>query len=80
MLKQGIIMLASIPIVTASRQTFAAAAKSDFHYQDHPKGGKRCSDCSAFVPPQQGDSADGACRIITGPINPDGWCMAFTPK
>jgi len=84
MLKQSTTMLASliaIPIVIVSRPAYASmVAKSDFHYQDHPKDGKKCADCTAFLPSSRASDADGACRIVGGTINPVGWCMAFTAK
>ena len=81
LLKRSAIMLAAIPILALKRPAFAGnASKSDFHYQDHPNGGKRCSDCIEFFPAQQAGSSDGACRIVAGPISPNGWCMAFTRK
>lgn len=55
------------------------AAKADFHYQDQPNEGKRCADCVAFVPPSAGQAA-GSCNIVAGPVSPNGWCMAFSPK
>lgn len=81
LLTRGVVMLAGIPVLILSRTTFAGmASKSDFHYQDHPNEGKKCSDCTEFLPPDQTTSSAGACRIVAGPISPDGWCMAFTKK
>ncbi|MBA5605778.1 high-potential iron-sulfur protein [Duganella sp. FT3S] len=53
-------------------------AKSDFQYQDHPQDGLRCAQCAAFQPGP--DGAPGSCRVISGAINPDGWCIAFSPR
>ena len=41
--------------------------------------GKDCDDCSQFVP---GKSAEdlGTCKIVEGPINPHGHCIAFSAK
>jgi hypothetical protein len=41
--------------------------------------GKDCDDCSQYVP---GKSAKdpATCRIVDGPINPHGHCIAFSPK
>lgn len=80
LLARGMIMLAGIPVLTLGRVALAGkASKSDFHYQDHPSEGKRCADCAEFLAAQAADSA-GACRIVAGPISPNGWCMAFTKK
>lgn len=48
-------------------------AKAALMYQDHPNGTAKCSTCAQFVPPDQ-------CKIVEGPISPDGWCAAFAPK
>lgn len=80
MLARGMIMLTGITVLTSGRVAFASkASKSDFHYRDYPNEGKSCTDCTEFLPAQTADSA-GACRIVAGPISPNGWCMAFTKK
>ena len=35
--------------------------------------GSKCSACVNFEAPN-------ACKIVTGNINPNGWCVAFAPK
>ena len=84
MIKQGALMFASLatmPVFLSQRSACAAAAaKSDFHYQQQPHEGKRCAECTAFLPSSQTPDADGTCRIVAGPISPNGWCMAFSPK
>jgi hypothetical protein len=42
-------------------------------YQTSPKDGNKCSLCVNFEPPN-------ACKIVSGTISPDGWCIAFAPK
>lgn len=42
-------------------------------YQDQPKDGNECDKCVNWQPPN-------ACKIVTGNINPHGWCVAFAPK
>ena len=42
-------------------------------YQSHPAGDKRCDRCVQFQPPN-------ACKIVDGPINPDGYCKFFVPR
>ncbi len=83
LLKKGGVLwlsLAAMPLAARTAPAGATkAAKSEFHYQDHPKNGKLCANCMAFVAPQAGETS-GACRIIDGPINPNGWCMAFSQK
>jgi hypothetical protein len=41
-------------------------------YQDHPNGDRRCGGCVHFQQP-------GKCRLIAGPISPQGWCRLFAP-
>lgn len=53
-------------------------AKSDFQYQDHPQDGQRCAQCAAFQPGP--DGGPGSCRLISGAINPNGWCIAFSKR
>jgi hypothetical protein len=40
-------------------------------YQDSPKDGHKCSECSLFEPPK-------ACKAVEGDISPDGWCQLWT--
>jgi hypothetical protein len=70
----------ALPLLGSTAPARAGSArKEDFHYQDHPNEGRHCASCTAFVPPADGQ-AFGACNIVAGPVSPDGWCMAFTPK
>jgi hypothetical protein len=48
-------------------------AKAQLMYQDHPNDGNHCGICAQFEPPDQ-------CKIVEGPIDPNGWCAAFAPK
>jgi hypothetical protein len=47
-------------------------SRASVAYQDQPDSGKRCGICAHFVPP-------GMCRIVQGPISPQGYCTLFTP-
>jgi hypothetical protein len=70
----------ALPLLVRSTAARAGTgSKEDFHYQDHPNEEKRCANCVQFIPPAAGQQL-GACQIVAGPINPNGWCMAFTPK
>jgi hypothetical protein len=41
--------------------------------------GKLCSGCQQFVPaPAAG--ACGTCKVLKGPINPNGYCKSFVAK
>jgi hypothetical protein len=54
----------------------AAAApkisKKAVAYQDHPDGDKRCEKCAQFQAPD-------ACKMVEGPISPQGSCRIFVP-
>ena len=84
LLRRGTIVLGSIaliPIVIHSQAAKAAsAAKGMLHYQESPKDGKSCSDCTSFRPSTTPDSDIGTCKILEGPISPHGWCMAFSRR
>lgn len=39
---------------------------------------KRCSGCLQFVAAEPGQC--GGCKVVKGPINPDGYCNLFVAK
>jgi len=80
MLKNAAIVAGLAAAPWAARQAAAQqkATKQAMQYQEQPKGGQKCSDCLQFVPGQQG--ANGACKVVEGPISPNGWCAAFVKK
>ena len=81
LLKQGSALLLSLPIYFLGKPALAGkASKIAFHYQDHPRGEQSCSACVAFIASANEAGEDGNCRIVDGPISPNGWCMAFTRK
>jgi hypothetical protein len=47
-------------------------SKQAVAYQDHPDGDKRCDKCVQFQAPN-------ACKMIEGPISPQGSCRIFVP-
>lgn len=63
-------------------QTAPARAKgsqAQFKYQNSPKNGQKCSQCTFFIPGKSA-SANGSCKIVDGSISPNGWCTAFSKK
>ncbi len=56
-----------IPAVAAPKISKKAVA-----YQDHPDGEKQCVKCAQFQPPD-------ACKMVEGPISPQGSCRIFVP-
>lgn len=66
--------LAAVGGVVATRvQAQEKIAQAQVQYQAKPKDGQKCSTCVNFEAPN-------ACKIVTGTISPDGWCIAFAPK
>jgi hypothetical protein len=53
--------------------------KSAVQYRNKPKNGKMCSKCMFYIPGKS-NSAKGKCQVVQGAIDPQGWCMLFTPK
>lgn len=47
-------------------------SKKAVAYQDHPDGDKECAKCAQFQPPD-------ACKMVEGPISPQGSCRIFVP-
>ena len=47
--------------------------QTDAHYQRFPKGPQRCQICLQYAPPDK-------CKIVQGPIFPQGWCQFFAAK
>ncbi len=41
--------------------------------------GKTCAGCQQFVPPAAAGTC-GGCKVIKGPINPNGYCKSFVAK
>jgi hypothetical protein len=39
---------------------------------------KKCSDCAQYVEAQYAPC--GGCKVVPGPIKPEGGCLAFAPK
>jgi hypothetical protein len=82
MLRKSAMLFASIAAIPLILEKSPAAAqkiaKLNFHYQATPKDGKKCADCAAYVAVP--GSAEGACKVVEGPISPSGWCIAFSSK
>jgi hypothetical protein len=57
----------------ASARAEEAAQKlsqADAAYQDTPKNGQQCSECTRFQPPQ-------GCSVVEGKVSPRGWCKLY---
>lgn len=73
MLRAGLLTLAGAWIMGTKAQAQDKLTKQVAQYQDKPKDGHKCSICVNYVAPNQ-------CKLVQGPISPDGWCIAFAPK
>ena len=51
----------------------AKATPQQVQYQQTPKGKQECSNCLQFTAP------DG-CKVVSGKINPKGWCLLYAAK
>jgi hypothetical protein len=75
------ILRAGLAVVTGGAMAAVAAkaeaqdklAQAIVQYQETPKDGAKCADCVNFEAP-------AGCKIVSGTINPNGWCIAFAPK
>lgn len=57
----------------------AKGSKAQFKYQSHPNGSHECGSCKLFIPGKT-KRALGTCKVVSGAINPSGWCIAYAPK
>jgi hypothetical protein len=77
LLRAGLTILAGTLAATAARADDPDADKVDksvVQYQPkHADNGDHCSICTNFVAP-------AGCKVVKGPIDPNGWCIAFGPK
>jgi hypothetical protein len=53
-------------------------SKDAVQYQSHPKNGQQCSGCMFYIPDKNGDGL-GACSVVEGFIQPQGWCVSYSP-
>jgi hypothetical protein len=69
---------AALPL-TGNALAQSKASKQAMKYQDQPKDGQRCDQCLQFIAPAK-KGAQGTCKVVEGPINPAGWCIAYVKK
>lgn len=63
-----------IASVIADKEALAQkASKESMQYKDKPNGDKQCGNCAQFIP-------NDGCRIVEGPISPQGYCSAWQKK
>lgn len=61
------------------RNPEALSTKEAVQYQSEPSDGEQCSNCIFYIPDQNGDGL-GACAIVEGTIEPEGWCASYSPQ
>ena len=57
----------------------AKGSQAQFKYQNSPKNGQKCSQCTFYIPGKSA-TANGSCKIVDGSISPNGWCTAWSKK
>ena len=79
LLRQGGLLLAVVgtAALVPAQADDGMLSKASVHYQDKPHNGQHCSDCAYFIPGQSVQSP-GSCRLVSGTINPTGWCQRFS--
>jgi hypothetical protein len=77
----GAAVLTGLPILAASEAAHAAGStpKANVKFQNNPKGAQQCSKCNYFIPGAS-PTAPGQCKVVAGPIIPNGWCILFAAK
>jgi hypothetical protein len=65
----GVAICGALPNPAAAAPKISKKAVA---YQDHPDGDKECAKCAQFQPPD-------ACKMVEGPISPQGSCRIFVP-
>jgi hypothetical protein len=74
LLRGGLTILAGTVLAsTAARADDDKVDPSTVQYQTTPNNGQQCSGCVNFLAPN-------ACKVVSGTISPNGWCVAFAPK
>lgn len=59
------------------RDPDALSTKSALDYQETPNDGEQCSSCQYYIE-DKNDDGMGACTLVEGNIDPEGWCSSFT--
>lgn len=55
-------------------------ARTALAYEDAtPQPGKTCVKCGQYVPAEKVSDC-GRCKVLPGPVHPNGYCLAYTAK
>ena len=79
---KGLVVLPALAAALAGTGALAEAKSppAALKYQNHPKGGSKCSGCRFFLANKKNPKANGGCTLVSGPISPNGWCVAWAKK
>jgi hypothetical protein len=72
MLRAGLAVVGGVAALSASAVAQDKIAPAMVQYQTTPKDGNRCDACVNW-------EALNGCKIVSGKIEPTGWCIAFAP-
>lgn len=70
---------AALFVRTDDARAAGSTPKANVQFQTKPKGANQCSKCNYFIPGAN-PTAEGQCKVVAGPITPNGWCILFAPK
>ena len=60
----------------SQRNPDGLSSQSAVQYQSEPRDGQQCTGCRFYIPDKNGDGL-GACSIVEGTIDPEGWCVSY---
>jgi hypothetical protein len=75
LLQRGVGAIGAAALIAARTEPVSATvkiSKAAVAYQDHPQDDKRCGKCLQFQAPDN-------CKLVDGPVSPQGFCRIFTP-
>lgn len=64
----------SPPPASSTAQPAGKLTKAQVKYQEQPNGDQRCSNCLQFL------AESNTCKVVDGPISPQGWCSVWVKK
>jgi hypothetical protein len=70
---------AALLVGVGAAQAAGTVPKANAKYQNMPKGAQQCGKCNYFLPGTPATGL-GQCKLVAGPISPNGWCQLFAPK
>ena len=75
-LSRGALALGAAAAASAVASPSLAAGKvsqAQAGYKNAPQGGNECDKCQQFLPPSD-------CKVVDGPVSPQGSCTLFVAK